>query len=180
MKKILFALLALMSASAFAYTCRVDMVDRYGRVVDTFYAQTDYNGMCRDGLRDCNREMRQRGINGRCETRNSYPNPNPNPYPPYPNPNPNPPYGGVERYLRMNDYQLVQEAQYGIGSCRVTRGGYNSACDYYLNVRGQGFPYGGSGCTDSRYTYNYGCNSYDQTQNTACMIRYALNRRECL
>jgi len=178
MRKFLVMLLAFTAmSSAFAYTCRVDLVDRYNRVVQSYYAQTDYNGMCRDGLRDCNYDMRMRGIQGRCVSSNN-PAPNPNPYPPNPYPNPNP--GQIDRYLRMSDSQLAQEAQYGIGQCRLTRGGYNSACDYYLQVRGQGYPYGTTGCTDSRYTYNYGCNSYDQLQNSGCMIRQALQRRECL
>lgn len=180
MKKLFVLLLALTSmSSALAYTCRVDLVDVRGRVINTYYAQTDYNGMCRDGLRDCNYDMRQRGIQGRCvSSNNPGPNPNPNPYPPYPNPNPNP--GQIDRYLRMSDYQLAQEAQYGIGSCRLIRGSYNSACEYYLQARGQGYPYGTTGCTDSRYTYNYGCNSYDQLQNSGCMIRRALQARVCL
>jgi hypothetical protein len=96
MKKLLFILatLTLSAQAAHAYMCQVDLVDNRGRVVDSFRAQTDMNGACRDGLRDCNREMRVRGIQGQCVTRNN-PAPNPNPYPnpnpnPYPNPNPNP------------------------------------------------------------------------------------------
>jgi hypothetical protein len=97
MKKTLLAALALIAAApaAFAYTCRVDMVDMRGRLLDTFYGREDYNGMCRDGLRDCNRELRLRGLNpgvtGRCVLNNNTPNPIPNPIPnPYPNPIPNP------------------------------------------------------------------------------------------
>ncbi len=81
MKKTLLAALTLMAAlpSAFAYTCRVDMVDMRGRVIDTFYAQEDFRGTCRDGLRDCNREMRTRGVPGAdCVVRQG-PGPGPGP-----------------------------------------------------------------------------------------------------
>ena len=49
-------------------TCQVVMVDRYNRVVQRFYAYTDpRSGMCRDGLRDCNYEIRRRNVYGaRC------------------------------------------------------------------------------------------------------------------
>ncbi|GEM_PF-3340664 len=98
MKKFLFtiATLVLSAQAAHAYICQVDLLDNRGRLLDTFTAQAEMNGACRDGLRDCNREMRTRGIQGQCVTRtnpgpNPYPNPNPGPNPnPYPNPNPNP------------------------------------------------------------------------------------------
>jgi hypothetical protein len=73
MKALIFALGTMLTATAAeAYTCRVDMVDQRGRILDTFYAQADYRtGTCRDGLRDCNLEVRTRNIRGaRCEARN--------------------------------------------------------------------------------------------------------------
>lgn len=88
MKKFLFILatLTLSAQAAHAYMCQVDLIDYRGYLLRTFTAQADFNGTCRDGLRDCNREMRMRGIQGQCVTRHN-PAPNPNPYP---NPNPNP------------------------------------------------------------------------------------------
>lgn len=42
--------------------CQVVAVDRYSRVVARFYAHTDWRtGQCRDGLRQCNFEIRRRG-----------------------------------------------------------------------------------------------------------------------
>jgi hypothetical protein len=43
------------------YSCRVAMIDRYGRPVRTFFGTTDYNGMCRNALNDCNWEQRRMG-----------------------------------------------------------------------------------------------------------------------
>jgi opacity protein-like surface antigen len=77
MKKFLLAsVLALSAVPAFAQyynNCQVVMVDRYNRVISRFYAQRDYrSGMCREGLRQCNSEMRRRGIYGaRCAQVNS-------------------------------------------------------------------------------------------------------------
>ncbi len=90
MKKLLFILatMTLSAQAAHAYICQVDLIDNRGILRRTFTAQSDFNGTCRDALRDCNREMRTSGIQGRCETRNTPgPGPTPNPYP-YPNPNP--------------------------------------------------------------------------------------------
>lgn len=103
MRSLALSLFLLVSAApAFAqygntYSCEVVLVDNYNRVIDRFIAQRDYQtNRCRDGLRDCNKEMRLRGISGRCvESDNApIPQPQPNPYP-YPNPNPGPsPYPG--------------------------------------------------------------------------------------
>ncbi len=43
------------------YACRVALVDRYGRPVRMFFGTTDYNGMCRNALRDCNYEQTRMG-----------------------------------------------------------------------------------------------------------------------
>lgn len=72
MNKIILAIALTLSAlPAFAQryaSCQVVMVDRYNRVIQRFYAQADYrSGMCRDGLRNCNYEIRLRNIYGaRC------------------------------------------------------------------------------------------------------------------
>jgi hypothetical protein len=73
MKNMFMALVvAMVTLPAFAqrYSCQVVMVDRYNRIIQRFYAQVDYRtGMCRDGLRDCNYEIRRRGVYGaRCAT----------------------------------------------------------------------------------------------------------------
>ncbi|MFY7991778.1 MAG: hypothetical protein ACOVP4_00680 [Bacteriovoracaceae bacterium] len=87
------------AAPAFAqygnvYSCEVVLIDNYNRVIDRFIAQRDYQtNRCRDGLRDCNKEMRLRGISGRCVESDNIPSPQPQPQPnpyPYPNPQPNP------------------------------------------------------------------------------------------
>jgi hypothetical protein len=48
--------------------CTVVAVDRYNRVMAHFWGYTDpRNGMCRDGLRNCNLEIRRRGwYDARC------------------------------------------------------------------------------------------------------------------
>ncbi len=72
MKKTLFVLVFVLSAlPALAQhqgSCQVVLMDRYNRILDRFYSRTDYRtGRCREGMRDCNYEMRRRGIYGaRC------------------------------------------------------------------------------------------------------------------
>lgn len=67
MKKLFVILMFLMIAlPAFAQgypaQCQVVGIDRYNRIVARFYAQTDWRtGQCRDGLRQCNFEIRRRG-----------------------------------------------------------------------------------------------------------------------
>jgi hypothetical protein len=73
MKKFLLALFLVLTAlPAFAqhYSCQVVMIDRYNRVIQRYYAQADWRtGMCRDGLRNCNYDLRIRNIYGaRCAT----------------------------------------------------------------------------------------------------------------
>ena len=169
-----------------SYSCEVVMVDNYNRVIDRFYAQRDYQtNRCRDGLRDCNREMRTRGINARCVETNNTPAPQPNPYPypnPYPNPNPNPypnPSQNISYLLSLSNARLAQEAMFGIGRCEVARGSYSSACELYVRVNGYGYP-SGSGCAQQQYTQYYGCSSYSEQENAGCMIRQALQRGQCL
>lgn len=72
MKKLFLVFAMVLSAApAFAQrygSCQVVMVDRYNRVIQRFFAQTDYRtGMCRDGLRQCNYEIHRRNLYGvRC------------------------------------------------------------------------------------------------------------------
>lgn len=74
MKKLFLVFsMVLMTAPAFAQrygTCQVVMIDRYNRVIQRFFAQTDYRtGMCREGLRQCNYEIQRRNLYGvRCAT----------------------------------------------------------------------------------------------------------------
>lgn len=182
--KTLFLLATLLTSfSSFAYMCRVDLVDTRGYVIQTFRAQSDYNGTCRDGLRDCKREQRYRRIHGsKCETRRGHHNPTPG----YGNGgyNPGPGYGngyGNNRFqhlLSLSDFQLVQEAAFGIGMCSVTRGSWGSACEFYVKRNGFGYPQG-TGCAKSSYTSMYGCNSWSEEQNAGCMIRKAIMRGDC-
>lgn len=75
MKKAIFAIVMILSAlPAFAQSypypqqCQVVAVDRYNRTIARFWAQTDWRtGQCRDGLRNCNFEIRRRGwYDARC------------------------------------------------------------------------------------------------------------------
>lgn len=172
----LFAILCL-SAQAFSQTCEVDMVDRYSRVVRTFRAYGNDNS-CIEGMKQCRKSIRLDPYLGGvdCVRRGDYnPPQNPNPYPPqYPPQNPN-----LNYYLSMTDYQLAQEAQYGIGRCTVGQGGYNSACSYYVRINGVGFG-NGTGCARQEYTRQYGCNSNSEFENAGCLIRISLQQRQCL
>lgn len=95
MKKIVLLGLLSLSATSFAQTCYVDMVDRYSRVVRTFTGFGDPN-TCLEGMKECRKSIRldyssnPRYPNGSldCVRSGNYnPNPNPNPGPnPYPNP----------------------------------------------------------------------------------------------
>jgi hypothetical protein len=164
MKKLFLFSLLCMSLQAFAQICEVDMTDRYGRVVRTFRAYGDQN-TCIEGMKECRKTIRLSphlgGVD--CVRRGGYNPPN----------QPN-----LNYYLSMSDYQLAQEAQYGIGRCTVGRGGNNSACDYYVRVNGQGFG-NGSGCARQEYTRQYGCNYYSEFENAGCLIRISLQQRQC-
>lgn len=175
MKLLTLIFLALMSVSAFAQMCEVEMVDRYSRVVRVFRAYGDPN-TCLEGMKECRKTIRlQPHLGGvDCIRRGDYnPNPNPNPYP-----NPYPPQRDLYYYLSLSDYELAQEARHGIGRCQVTQGNYNAACDYYVKVNGYGFP-NGTGCASREYTYAYGCNYYNEIENAGCITRMALQQRHC-
>lgn len=91
MKKMILAATLCLSGSAFAYTCHVDMVDtRTNRLITTIRAN-DYGDQCREGMKACRLEIRQRGLLNRadCVRRTvsgprPYPETNPRPYPGYP------------------------------------------------------------------------------------------------
>jgi hypothetical protein len=103
-------LLQISTAKAY-YMCQVDMVDPRGRVLNSFSAQTDQNGMCREGLKDCSYEMRMRNIHGaRCIARTSgqsapYPT---GPMRPHPTPPPisQPGYGQGYASVEVNSLAL--------------------------------------------------------------------------
>lgn len=91
-----------LSASAFAQTCRVDMVDNYSqRIIQTFRAYGDQT--CLEGMKQCRKEIRLRGLLNRADCLRAgssvpgpgpIPGPNPGPIPtPNPNPYPQPGYG---------------------------------------------------------------------------------------
>jgi len=170
MKSLFLLAILCMSAQVFAQTCEVDMIDRYNRVVRTFRAYGDPSS-CIEGMKECRKTIRLGpqlgGVD--CIRRGDY----------NPNPNPNPPQRTLSYYLSLNDYQLAQEALYGIGRCQVVQGGYNSSCDYYMKVNGHGFG-GGTGCAQQQYTRNYGCNYYSEFENAGCLTRISLQNRQCL
>lgn len=50
-------------------SCQVVMTDRVNRVVQRYHSWTDFNGMCREGLRQCNYDLQRMGGWGyRCAT----------------------------------------------------------------------------------------------------------------
>lgn len=108
MKKLILAAAMVVSASsAFAQMrCEVDMIDSRGRLITTIRA-IDMNDGCKEGMKACRLEIRQRNLYGSadCVQRTvSVPNPRPypdtNPYPrPYPDTNPYPrPYPDTNPY----------------------------------------------------------------------------------
>ena len=50
-------------------SCQVVMTDRVNRVVRRYWGHSNGNGMCRDGLRQCNYDLQRMGMWGyRCAT----------------------------------------------------------------------------------------------------------------
>jgi hypothetical protein len=160
-------------AAAQRYTCEVDMIDiRTNRILQTFSIPGVAD--CFESKKACAKERR---LSGRLNTADCVE------YGEYnrrPNNRPDPRQVQIDNFLRMSNYQLATEGQYGIGSCKITRGSYNSSCNYYVNANGRGYPYGGSGCAQSNYTYSYGCSERTEQENAGCMIRRAISQGECL
>lgn len=155
-------------AAAQRYTCEVDMVDvRTNRVIQTFSIPGVAD--CFEAKKACSKERR---MSGRMNSADCIEYGETN--------RPDSRQVQIESFLRMSNYQLAQEGQYGIGACKVTRGSYNSSCSYYVNANGRGYPYGGSGCAQSNYTYSYGCSERTEQENAGCMIRRAISLGECL
>lgn len=113
MKKLMFLGLLSLSATSFAQTCMVDMVDRYDRVIRTFTAFGDRD-TCIEGMKECrksirldySRDPRYANSNLDCVRRTYGPNPNPNPYP-NPNPNPYPYPTGIDARRNLNQGETV-------------------------------------------------------------------------
>lgn len=127
MKRMILALALTVSSSAFANLCEVDMVDNRTRRLITSFRSYDFNDGCKEGMKACRLEIRQRGLLGRadCERRGSYdpypypqPQPQPEPYPyPYPDTNPRPDYD-VRRPLRSGEevyHQSRRATVVGVG-----------------------------------------------------------------
>jgi hypothetical protein len=148
-------------ALAQRYSCQVNLVNNRGNILRTFRA-IEQNGVCREGLRACNLAKREYSNPSllRCQTSNIS--------------GPGQP-SQISRYLNLSDYQLVSEAQRGIGQCHVSRGGWNSACSYYTTVSGRGYP-AGTGCADIGYQ---NCNTRSQEANVACLVRNMLRSGAC-
>lgn len=117
-KMLLAAAMTLTAASAFAqyssYRCEVDMVDlRTNRIITTIRA-TDMNDGCKEGMKACRLEIRQRGLLNRADcVRATETNPGPqipgpqNPYP-YPDTNPYPgPQTGYDARRLINNGESV-------------------------------------------------------------------------
>jgi hypothetical protein len=84
MKKLVLITLSLISISAFANICEVVMVDNYsGRIVDRF-REYDYDGTCREAMKECRKELRLSGWYGRADCQVSSTSPRrPDPTPDY-------------------------------------------------------------------------------------------------
>jgi hypothetical protein len=180
MKKLLLLCLFSLSATAFGQTCYVDMVDRYNRVVTTYTGWGD-PGTCMEGMKECRKAIRMQPHLGGVDcirATDVRPNPRPNPIP-TPVPTPYPGSSSVNYYLSLSNIDLVIQAQNGIGSCSVSRGGWGAYCDYYVLARGYGFPEG-TGCAQAQFNREYGCNFSSELDNAACLLRIALRNRECL
>ena len=169
MKRLLLLALLSLSSQVFAQVCEVDMTNRYNQVVRTFraYGAPD---TCIEGMKECRKTIRlQPQLGGvDCVRRGDYNPPNP----PHQNPS-------ISYYLSMSNYQLAQEAMYGIGSCKVIQGSYSTSCQYYMKVNGYGFG-GGTGCAQEQYTRTYGCYSNSEFENAGCLTRIALQNRQCI
>jgi hypothetical protein len=188
MKTLLALITLLTSMSSFAYYhCTVDLgnVDYYtGRmsyVYTSFHSTTDYQGNCRDGMRDCNRYRRTNNLmQYQCKARPDY-RPGTGPYP-GPGPGPGPRPGNRFSYLLTDsDWSLAGKARDGlVGTCRVDYRPFGYACDYYVKVNGLSYPNtSGTGCADRQYTRRYGCDSYSERENAGCLIRKAIRQGAC-
>lgn len=72
-KVILVTLMTLAALPAFAQhrpyptQCQAAAIDRFNRIIATFWGYSDPRGMCREALRNCNFEIRRRGwYDARC------------------------------------------------------------------------------------------------------------------
>lgn len=95
MKKVFLISILILSASAFANICEVQLVDRYNRVLHTFRASGGPND-CMEAMKQCRFEQRVRDLRHTTDcvrVGSSYPDPTPAPTPsPYPRPVPTPNY----------------------------------------------------------------------------------------
>ncbi len=91
----LFLLAAIaISAPAMANICEVDMVDLRSNRLITRIRSNDFGDGCREGMKACRLEIRQRGLHGRADCvriEGRFPDPDSRPLPDYdPNPRPRP------------------------------------------------------------------------------------------
>lgn len=118
MKKVLLAAaMTMMSVSAFANMCEVDMVEtRNNRLITTIRAY-DYGDDCKEGMKACRKAIRDMGRLGqadcvRATVNNPYPDPRPNPRP-YPDTNPYPgPVGSDARRMINNGESAIMNSRY--------------------------------------------------------------------
>lgn len=153
MKFMLLAAAFLSSVSAFAQTCEVDMVYMNTNQRITTFRAYDMGDGCKEGMKQCRLEIRQRNLVGRadCVRANNIPNPMPNPIPgpnpipnPYPNPypptNPYPQYGvTVTGYIEDRAFEFTaRDASELYVNCLtdIRRIGTQSSDELFFTVNG--------------------------------------------
>ncbi|MFZ4715130.1 MAG: hypothetical protein ACOYL6_15520 [Bacteriovoracaceae bacterium] len=73
---------------------------------------------------------------------------------------------------------LLDQALEGkLKNCTVNLGGPETACDYYVNVGGQGYPIG-TGCTQEIYMGTYGCFGSER-EVANCLLKRAQDAGIC-
>lgn len=147
MKKLILLSVATLTTSAMSYQCEVDLIDlRTNAVIDTFYAQEDGAGNCREGLKQCSLELRKRGYDrnsAMCSTQPVDPGPGQGPGNGQNNPR------HWDRIIdQLEDDANSQNASLRVAAIRQLEGypttrsldiAISKLSDYDLNVRNQAF-----------------------------------------
>jgi hypothetical protein len=119
MKGMILAAAMTFSGTVLAYTCEVEMVDlRTNRLITRIRAN-DYGDNCREGMKACRLEIRQRGLHGRADcvrVGDRFPEPHPRPLPdrdprPLPDYEPHPrplPGGDARRPISIGETVILQ------------------------------------------------------------------------
>jgi hypothetical protein len=83
-----------------------------------------------------------------------------------------------DQFLKMSDEDLVKAGLNGIAYCRLIEGYPGAPCHYYMRLNAVPWPEG-TGCTEGRYMYMYGCGDADWVKSAACVLRLAITDRYC-